>query len=133
MKHRKKGEEKPEEEGLRAQLKLENDIVEHSAAVLTCATEAAGEFVGVCDRHLEDLEVDLPYLRVAMEIWAQHPELAQPLKHSMQQLLQVLTSQYKALTDLKLEFQRLADDPAPHVHLEPVERYHQLIRARLIT
>jgi hypothetical protein len=117
----------------KAQLKLENDLVEHSAAVLTCATEAADEFVGVCDRCIEELELDLPYLQVALEIWAEHPEFAQPLRHSMQQLLLVLTGQYKALKDIRQELQRLAADPAPHVHLDPVERYHQLIRERLIT
>jgi hypothetical protein len=131
MKHRKKGKGKQEDE--RAALKLDNDIVEHSAEVLTCATEAADEFVGVCSRHLEDLEVDLPYLRVALEIWAEHPNLARPLKHSMQQLLQVLAGEYDALKDIKQELERLAADPAPHVHLDPVERYHQLIRERLIT
>jgi hypothetical protein len=131
MKHRKKSKGELEEE--RAQQKLENDLVEHSAAVLTCATEAADEFVGACDRCLEALDIELPYLRVALEIWAEHPELAQPLRHSMQQLLEVLTGQHEALTGIKQELERLAADPAPHIHLDPVERYHQLIRQRLNT
>jgi hypothetical protein len=132
MKHRKKGKE-GKVAGDRSEQELENDIVEDSAAVLTCATEAADEFVGVCDRYLEELEFDLPYLGVAIEIWAGHPELAQPLRRSLQQLQQLMTSQEAALKDVKHELERLAADPAPHVHLDPVERYHELIRERLMT
>lgn len=133
MKHRKKSKEKKKGDVDHSSLKLENDIVEDSAAVLTCATEAADQFASVCDRFLEELELELPYLQVAMEIWAEHPELAQPLRHSMQQLMHLLTSQETALKDIKQELDRLATDPAPHVHLDPVERYQKLIRERLFT
>lgn len=133
MKHRKKGKGKRRDQHVQRDRQLDNDIVEHSAAVLTCATQAADELVGVCDGCLENLELELPYVRVALEIWAEHPELAQPLRHSMEQLLQLLTQQYQALKDIKQDLERLAADPAPHIHLDPVERYHQLIRERLIT
>jgi hypothetical protein len=131
MKHRKKSKGKPQEDE-RELRKLENDIVEHSTAVLTCATEAAGEFVALCDRCIEEIELDLPYLRVALEIWAEHPELAQPLKHSLEQLLRLLDAQYQPLKNIKQELECLAADPAPHVHLDPVEQYRPLIRERLI-
>jgi hypothetical protein len=131
MKHRKKDDRKLDDKPAKGGQQLENDVVEHSAAVLTCATEAAEEFVGMCGRSLEKLEDDLPYLRLALEIWAEHPELAQPLRHSLEELLQVLTGQCNSLKAIKQELERLAVDPAPHVHLDPVERYHQLVRARL--
>jgi NAD(P)H-hydrate repair Nnr-like enzyme with NAD(P)H-hydrate dehydratase domain len=133
MKHRKKGEEKQKISRDQRDRELENNVVEHSAAVLTCATEAADEFVTICDRSLENLEEDLVYLRLALEIWAQRPELAQPLRHSLEELLLILTNHDKAIRRLKPELKRLAADPAPHVHLDPVEQYRQLVRERLFT
>lgn len=131
MKKRKKDKVKRADWSEQSDQQLENDVVEHSAAVLSCATEAADEFVGVCERSLENLEVDLPYLRLALEIWAEHPELAQPLRHSLEELLQALTVHDKSLKDIKQKLERLAADPSPHIHLDPVERYHQLVRERL--
>jgi hypothetical protein len=131
MKHRKKRKGKRGEKPMESGQQLEDDVVEHSAAVLSCATEAADEFVGVCERSLETLEDDLAYLRLGLEIWAEHPQLARPLRVALQELLQVLTAHCKSLTDIKQELERLAADPAPHIHLDPVERYHQLVRERL--
>lgn len=125
----------PHEKKLKKQAKrqrhLEKEIVEQSADVLTCATEAADAFVGVCERSLEELEVDLAYLEIAQEIWAEHPQLALPLKRSLGQLRLALEAQHQSLKHIKQDLERLATDPAPHIHLDPAERYHPLIRERL--
>jgi len=133
MKHRNKGKKKREDKLEQRDRERQENVVQHSAAVLSCATKAADEFVGVCNRSLETLELEVPYLRLALEIWAEHPELAQPLRRSLETLLEALTRHYQTLTDVKQELERLAADPAPHIHLDPAERYQQLVRERLFT
>ena len=132
MKQQKKSKGKLKKDPARHQRRRENEIVERSADVLTCATEAADAFVGVCERSLEELDVDLAYLGIALEIWSEHPELAQPLRRTLQQLRLTLEAQQKSLQHIKQDLEGLATDPAPHIHLDPVERYHPLIRERLI-
>ena len=112
---------------------LLDDVAQHSAAIFSCATKTADEFAGVCDRHLEELELDLPYLRLALEIWAEHPDLAQPLRSALEELLQALASQHQILKNINQRLQRLATDSAPHIHLDPLDRYRQLARERLFS
>jgi hypothetical protein len=134
MTHRNKSKRKREEKQAgREQRDRQRDenIVQHSAAVLSCATEAADEVAGVCDHLLEELSIELPYLRLALEIWNEHPELAQPLKAVLVELLEASVSYNQALHMAGEQLQRLAADPAPHIHLEPIERYRQLVRQRL--
>jgi hypothetical protein len=131
MAHSNKSKGKGQHKHAQHDSQQDDDVVEHSAAVLTCATDAADEFVEVCEHYLEDLEVDLPYLRVALEIWAEHPELAQSLRNTLGELLQALSGHCQALKDIRQTLVRLAADPGPPTHLEPLERYRRLIRERL--
>jgi hypothetical protein len=136
MTHRNKGKRKREEKQARGQQRhsqRDENLVQHSAAVLSCATEAADEIAGVCDHLLEELEVELPYLRLALEIWNEHPELAQPLRAVLVELLQASVSYNQALHKAGQQLQSLAADPAPHIHLEPIERYRRLVRERLFS
>lgn len=112
-------------------LQRQEEVVQDSAAVLSCATKAADEIAGVCDHLLQELSVELPYLRLALEIWAEHPELAQHLRSVLTELLEASERYNAALHQAGKELQRLADDPAPHIHLDPIERYRQLVRERL--
>ena len=129
-KSKRKREQKQAQRQQRDRLRDEN-IVQHSATVLCCATEAADEIAGVCDHLLEELSVELPYLQLALEIWNEHPELAQPLRAVLVELLQASVSYHQALHQAGEQLQRLASDPAPHIHLEQIERYRQLVRERL--
>jgi hypothetical protein len=134
MTHRNKGKRKREEKQARRQERdrqRDEDVVQHSASVLTCATEAADEIAGVCDHLLEELAVELPYLQLAVEIWKEHPELAQPLRAVLVELLEASVSYNQVLHKAGQQLQRLAADPAPHVHLQPIERYRRLVRERL--
>jgi hypothetical protein len=52
----------------------ENNIVAHSAATLSCAADTAADFAGQCTEDREDLELDLPYLHLGLEIWREQPQ-----------------------------------------------------------
>lgn len=109
----------------------QEDVVQHSASVLSCATEAADEMAAVCDQHVQNLTIDVPYVRLAVEIWAEHPDTAQPLRSALEELLQAFSQQLQIIKDIQQQLQRLAADPSPHIHLDPIERYRQLVRERL--
>lgn len=112
-------------------LQRQEEVVQHSAAVLSCATKAADEMVGVCQEHLKTLTIDVPYVRLALEIWTAPPAAAQPLNDLLEELLQLFSKHLEALKDINQRLEQLAVDPGPHTHLEPLEHYRQLVRERL--
>jgi hypothetical protein len=134
MTRRNKGKQK-NNQGQRAgedrDRQRQEEFVQHSAAVLSCATEAADEIAGVCDHLIEELSFELPYLRLALEIWDEHPELAQPLRNVLAELVELSVAYDQTLHRAGQQLQRLAADPGPHTHLEPIERYRRLVRERL--
>lgn len=115
----------------RDRLRQQEEVVEHSAAVLSCATEAADEIAGVCDRLIEELSFELLYMRLALEIWDENPKLAQPLRTVLAELVELSVAYDQALHRAGQQLQRLAADPSPHTHLEPIERYRRLVKERL--
>jgi len=108
----------------------EEEFAQHSAGVLSCATEGADEIAGVCDHLIEELSIELP-LRLALKIRTEHPELAQPLRTVLVELLEASVAYNEVLHRAGQQLQRLASDPGPHAHLEPIERYRRLVRERL--
>jgi hypothetical protein len=108
-----------------------DDVAQESAEVLICATKTAHEFSVLCDHYTDDLECDIPYLRVALEIWAEHPELAQSLRSTLEELLQALNTHCQTLKGLRQRLEILATEHATDVHLDALERYRRLIRERL--
>jgi hypothetical protein len=130
---KRKGRGKREDRLARIDRQTNDDVAQDHAAVLTCSSKAAAEFIVIGEHYLKDLELDIPYLQVALEIWAEHPELAKPLRGSLEELLQALITHCQALKEINKKFERLAADPGPHIHLDPVERYRRLISERLFS
>jgi hypothetical protein len=135
MTRRNKGREKNRQDKhvreQRDRQRQQEEFVQHSAAVLSCATEAADEIAGVCDHLIEELSMELPYLRLALDIWKEHPELAQPLRTVLTELLEASVTYHSLLHRAGQQLQHLAADPSPHTHLEPIERYRRLVKERL--
>ena len=108
-----------------------DDVVQHSAATLTCAAETAGDFGDQCAHDQEELVLDLPFLRLALEIWREHPAPAQPLVVALEELLDERVRYQQALEWIGQKLQHLAADPSLHVHLKPFDGYRELVRKRL--
>lgn len=132
-KRKGKGKRKQESRNARIDRQTNDDVAQDNAAVLTCSSKAATEFIVIGEHYLKDLELDIPYLQVALEIWAEHPELAQPLRRTLEELLQAFITHCQTLKDINKKFELLAADPGPHIHLDPVERYQQLLKERLFS
>lgn len=107
------------------------DVIQHSAATLTCAAETAGDFCWQCEQDQEELELDLPFLRLALEIWHQHPQSARALVSVLEELLSARLRHQEALKRIGLQLQNLAADPSSHIHPESPESYRELVRNRL--
>lgn len=114
----------------RRDTQLQNDVVQHSAAVLTGAAETAGEFAYLCTSAQEELDLDLPYLRVALEIWREQPsQSTQPLVAALDDLLTERLRHRDALNRIAQQLEHLKADPS--LHLDPIDRYRELVRLRL--
>jgi hypothetical protein len=133
MAHRNKGKRKREDKRSRReqQQQQQDDVVQHSAATLTCAAETAGDFGDQCAHDQEELALDLPFLRLALEIWREHPAPTQPLVAALEELLSERVRYQQALERIGQQLQHLAADPSLHIHLEPLDGYRELVRKRL--
>jgi len=131
--NKRKGKGKRQDKLARIDRLTNDDVAQEHAAVLTCSTKAAAEFIVIGEHYLKDLELDIPYLQVALEIWAEHPDLAQPLRSTLEELLQAMITHCQALKDINEKFERLAADPGPHIHLDQVDRYRRLLNDRLFS
>jgi len=110
----------------------ENNVVQHSAAILSCATETAADFAGQCTQDREDLDLDLPYLRLALDIWREQPQApTAALLAALEALLSERLRHQQALTQIAQQLQHLAAEPSLHIHLDPIERYREWVRQRL--
>jgi hypothetical protein len=122
-----------QEKNWRRQLerKRQDDVVKDSTATLTCAAETAGDFAYQCTHQQEELDFDLPYLHLALEIWRESPLAPPSLLAALDELLTEELRHREILIRLAQQFERLAADPSLHIHLEPIERYRELVRSRL--
>jgi hypothetical protein len=112
----------------------QDNVVLDSAATLTCAAETAADFAGQCADQEEEIQFDLSFLNLALEIWGERPQPStQPLLSALQELLQERQRHLHALQALGAQLERLAEDASLHIHLDPIERYQQLVRDRLFS
>ena len=112
----------------------QDNVVLDSAATLTCAAETAADFADQCAQQEQELQLDLSFLNLALEIWGERPQPAtQPLLHALQELLQERQRHMQALKTIGAQLERLAENASLHIHLDPIERYQQLVRDRLFS
>lgn len=113
--------------------KRQNDVVQDSAATLTCAAETAGDFAYQCAHEQEEQAFDLSFLHLALEIWREHPEAAPAVLTALEELLTEQLRHQEVLARLGQRFEDLAADPSLHIHLGPIDRYRELVRTRLFS
>ena len=125
-----KVEKRRRKQKLRERNQTTNVIVD-TAARFTCSTEVADDFAYQCSAALETLDCDLLFNRVAHEMWREHPGPGQQIAEALAAFLAERERYAQALTELQLRFTTLRDHGPQHEHLEPVEKYRELIRARI--
>jgi len=122
-----------QEKNWRRQLekKRQDDVVKDSAATLTCAGETAGDFAYQCTHQQQELDFDLPFLHLALEIWRESPLAPPSLLAALDELLIEQLRHRETLIRIGLTLEQLAADPSLHIHLDPIEHYRELVRSRL--
>ena len=109
----------------------QNAVVQDTAARFTCAAEAADDFAYQCARALETLDFDLLFQQVALEIWREHPDRAPALLETLEELFTERLRNRETLERIRQRLETIAADPAFHIHLEPIEKYRELVRSRV--
>ncbi len=107
------------------------DVIMDTAARFTCSTEVATDFADQCSSALETLDCDLDFNRVAHEMWRERPGHGQQIAEALAALITERERHALALTELQQRFTVLRDSGPQHEHLEPVDRYRELIRMRI--
>jgi hypothetical protein len=112
-------------------LRQDTNLIMDTAARFTCSTQVAEDFAYQCLRGREDLEHDLLYNRVAHEIWRDRPGPAQQIAEALAAFAAERERYVQALQELERRFSALAQQGPQHEHLEPVDKYQELIRSRI--
>lgn len=133
MTRRNKGKLRREEKRWRRERESQrqNDVVQHSVATLTCALETASDFAYQCTHVQEELELDLPFLHLALEIWRESPQAPPALVAALEELLTEQLRHQEVLNRIGQRLEVLAADPSLHIHLDPPDAYRDLVRNRL--
>ncbi len=107
--------------------KLE-DVVLETARVFTCAHETAEDCATECERRLEDVDADLHYRRVPLDIWSGRPGRVQALAAAMAELITENERHKKVIAELFQRFEALAALEDFHEHIEPPNKYVAVVR-----
>ena len=112
-------------------LRQDTNLIMDTAARFTCSTEVAEDFAYQCSRGREDVEYDLLYNRVAHEIWRDRSGPAQQIAEALAAFAAERERYVQTLQELEKRFSALAQQGPKHEHIEPVEKYQELIRSRI--
>jgi hypothetical protein len=107
------------------------DLIRDTAATFSCSTEITKDFLFQCTDGIEAIEADLNFNRVAHEFWQDRPGHGQQIAEALVAFIQARESYLRALTELKPKLTDLATQVPEHDHLDPIEKYREIVRARM--
>jgi len=107
------------------------DLIRDTAATFSCSTEITKDFLFQCTDGIEAIEADLNFNRVAHEFWQDRPGHGQQIAEALAAFIHARESYLRAPTDLRLKLTDLAAQVPEHDHLDPIEKYREIVRARM--
>lgn len=105
-------------------------VIHATASTYTCSHEMATDLVEQTEGALEELEGDIFFNQMALEIWRDHTEKAPQLVQALADFLAERERHQAALLAFQNRFMEI-EGADSHEHLDPVEKYRDLIRERL--
>lgn len=105
-------------------------LVDNVTRIFTCFTEIAHDFGHQCGANLEDLECDIDYNRLALEMWSGGPGRAPELIEVLSDYLALRERHQAALTAIQPRLAALLATPA-HDHLDPPDHWREVVRQRI--
>ena len=115
----------------RADEHLFDDVAEDTAAKFTCSTRIAEDFAEQCQSRLDELEAELEFNRVAVEMWDGRPGGAVVLSEALAALRVEREREREALMALRARFDALSEEGSYHEHLDPVDQWRAFVRKKL--
>jgi hypothetical protein len=113
------------------QAQRDMDLIRDTAGTFTCSTEITRDFLYQCVDGIEGIEVDLAFNRVAHEIWCDRPGHGQQIAETLAVFIEEREKYLRALAALKPRLEELVQQVPPHEHLEPIDKYRELVRVRM--
>jgi hypothetical protein len=108
----------------------EQAVVAHTAGVVTSFRGITDEFHYLCDAAIADLEGDLLYTGLGVEVWTGRSQAAKALVETLTALLQAKQAHRVALVELRSRFAALLATGHQET-LDPPEAWEDLVRKRL--
>lgn len=105
-------------------------LVDNVTRVFTCFTEVANDFRHQCGANLEDLDCDILYNRLALEMWNGAPGRASELIEVLTDYLALRERHLAALNAIEPRLVALLTTPA-HDHLDPPDHWREVVRKRI--
>lgn len=106
------------------------EIIRRRALIFRCPNSLADDFSHGCEDLRQDAEIEIDYVRVALELWSGRTGRLADLAAALTDLLAEHRRHDAALAAFRDRFDALADEEAnPHEHIDPVERIQDLLRA----
>jgi 5-carboxymethyl-2-hydroxymuconate isomerase len=108
----------------------EQAVVAHTAGVVTSFRGIADELHYLCDAAIADLEGDLRYTGLGVEVWTGRSEAAKALVEALTALLRAQQAHRRALVELRSRFAALLATGHQET-LDPPEAWEDLVHKRL--
>lgn len=108
----------------------QQEVVEHTAGVVTSLREITDDFHYLCDAAIAHLEGEAGYTGLGIEVWAGRSEQAKTLVEVLTALLKAQQEHRANLVELRARFAALLATAHPET-LDPPEAWEGLVRERL--
>jgi predicted nucleic acid-binding Zn-ribbon protein len=115
----------------RSQLEFQA-VIEDTASTYTCSHAMTTDLLFQAEQAMEDLEGDVFFNQLALDIWRAHADKAPELFRALSDLVTEREKYRLALSSLRDRLEVLGDAQI-HEHLEKEETYIELIRDRLMS
>jgi hypothetical protein len=107
------------------------DLIRDTAATFSCSTKITKDFLFQCIDGIEAVNADLSFNRVAHEFWQDRPGHGQLIAEALATFIEAREIYLRSLAELKPKLTDLVSQVPEHEHLDPIEKYREIVRARM--
>ena len=107
------------------------EMLRNTAEVFTCSTEITRDFADQCDDSQQNLQADIAFNALALEIWQGRAGRAEDLARLLADLLAERRRYFAALGEFVQRFRQLSADESFHTHLDDAGIDADFVRRRV--
>ena len=110
----------------------DEELIADTTRIFTCFTTLTHDFLHQCVDQIDRVECDIDYNRLAIQMWTGGPGRADDLVAVLSDFVALRERYHAALSALRPRLDELLAIPT-HDHLEPADRWHELIRKQVLS